>query len=84
MKYYDFSIDKVIPIRKIAIRFNTFCKNYEQISLFDDVKENSNLEKTILDIRNKYGSNSLLKAVSLSNNATQMVRNNLIGGHNAE
>lgn len=84
LKYYDFSIDKVIPIRKIAIRFNAFCKNYEQISLFDDVKENSNLEKTILDIRNKYGSNSLLKAVSLSNNATQMVRNNLIGGHNAE
>ena len=84
LKYYDFSIDKVIPIRKIAIRFNTVCKNYEQISLFDDTKENSNLEKTILDIRNKYGSNSLLKAISLSNNATQMVRNNLIGGHNAE
>ena len=84
LKYYDFSIDKVIPIRKIAISFNTVCKNYEQISLFDDTKENSNLEKTILGIRNKYGNNSLLKAISLSNNATQMVRNNLIGGHNAE
>lgn len=84
LKYYDFSIDKAVPIRKIVINFSTEEKNYEQISLFDNIKDNSNLERAVLDIRNKYGNNILLKAISLNDSATQMVRNNLIGGHNAE
>ena len=71
--------------------------HYEQFNLFDDytswdkdkINENKNLkeeekiQKTMLNIKNKYGKNSILKLVDLSDGATMISRNNQIGGHNA-
>lgn len=68
---------------------------YEQISLFDDVdaiiKEQENkkaelereqkLQKTVIDIKNKYGKNSIVKGMNLEEGATAMTRNKQIGGH---
>ena len=42
------------------------------------------LAKTINDIKKKYGKNSVLKAMNLTDGATTIKRNKLIGGHNAE
>lgn len=39
------------------------------------------LEKTILEIKNKYGKNSIVKVMNLENGATGIDRNNQIGGH---
>ena len=36
------------------------------------------------DIKNKFGKNSILRAISLKDGATTIERNKLIGGHNAE
>ena len=36
------------------------------------------------DIKGKYGKNSLLRCISLDENATMRIRNNYIGGHNAK
>ncbi len=45
-----------------------------------DEKENR-LQKTVLKIQKKFGRNSLIKGMSLMENATQMERNELVGGH---
>ena len=42
------------------------------------------LENTIIKIKNKFGKNSILRATSLKEEATQKERNKLIGGHSAE
>ena len=67
--------------------------HYEQIDIFsnfDDVcddntrvdEENENkLQHVMLDIKKKYGKNSILKAMNLSDGATTIDRNKQIGGH---
>ena len=68
-------------------------EHFEQIDLFsnyDDIDskddridlENENkLQHVMLDIKKKYGKNSILKAMNLSDGATTIDRNNQIGGH---
>ena len=68
-------------------------EHYEQIDIFsnfDDLcndntrvdEENENkLQHVMLDIKKKYGKNSILKAMNLSEGATTMDRNRQIGGH---
>ena len=68
------------------------CKQYD---LFSDIKEEDELEKkelenekkerniqrAILDIKNKYGKNSILKAMNLEEGGTTIERNKQVGGH---
>ena len=70
---------------------------YEQLSLFsnyeDDIekrnkhikdkKEEKELAKTIIDIQDKYGKNSLIKGMNLEEGATTIERNKQVGGHKA-
>ena len=83
---YDYLVESNI-IRKIGISFNDLNnKKYEQLDLFNNI-DNSNdlsLEKTMYNIKSKYGKNSILRCISLDENATMMIRNNYIGGHNAK
>jgi len=72
-------------------------KNYEQLDLFtnyDEVqakreKEENKLKKerriqeAILDIKHRYGKNSIIKGTNLQEGATTIERNGSIGGHNA-
>ncbi len=41
------------------------------------------LQSVMLDVRNKFGKNAVLRAASLQEGATAQQRNNQIGGHNA-
>ena len=81
---YDYIIDSDI-IRRIGISFNGLTdKKYEQLNLFSSYEENDkDLESTINNIKNKFGKNSLLRCISLDENATMKIRNTYIGGHNA-
>lgn len=70
-------------------------KAFEQIDLFTDYaakQEQENQEaadrerekkvqRTILDIKKKYGKNAILKGMNLQEGATAKNRNNTIGGH---
>ena len=38
----------------------------------------------MIDIKNKYGKNSILRASSLKEKATAIERNKMVGGHNGE
>jgi DNA polymerase V len=48
-----------------------------------DLEEELRLQKAIIDIKKKFGKNSVLKAMDLQEGATSKDRNNQIGGHNA-
>ena len=68
-------------------------KNIEQLDLFSDVKnrdkeldvelEERTVQDTIIDIKNRYGANSILKGLDLVDGATTRDRNNQVGGHRA-
>lgn len=78
---------------------NTFdkIKKIQQLDLFtsyDEIIEKENKEeekknkalknqKAILEIKEKYGKNSILKGMNLENGSTQKKRNEEIGGHKA-
>lgn len=85
---YDYNINVSYGIRRINIcYFGIKEKKYEQLNLFNSFEDsllNETLEKTIVSIKNKYGKNIVLRAVSYQEGSTQRNRNKLIGGHNAE
>lgn len=66
-------------------------KSYEQIDLFTDYQEKvkkrkeelteKELQKAMIDIKKKYGKNSILKGMNLQEGATTIDRNKQIGGH---
>ncbi len=82
---YDYRINEKTPIRRIGISFNNVGKRkFEQMNLFQiENKKDEQIEKTIMDIKNKFGKNAILRAVSYEDGATGIARNKLIGGHNA-
>lgn len=69
--------------------------NFEQLDLFtdyEDVKKKKEeeeielmrekkMQKTILEIKKKYGKNAIIKGMNLEEGATTLERNKLIGGH---
>ena len=88
LEEYDYRINEKYPIRRISIWFNNLTnKRITQLDLFNsnyiNYKEEY-LEKTLNDLKIKYGKNSILRGVSYMNFSTQKERNKLIGGHNAE
>ena len=74
-------------IRRIGISYgNVVDEKYETYDLFTDenkLKKEKNLQQSIIDIKKKYGKNSIIKGMDLESKATTIKRNNLVGGHNA-
>lgn len=57
-----------------------------QLSLFDETEDNEKerrIQESILQIKKKYGKNSILKGMNFEDGATAMERNAQIGGHKA-
>ena len=85
---YDFRVNQFILIRRIGIFFgNLKDKLIEQLDLFSihEISEKDlRIEIAMNEIKNKYGKNSILRGLSFTENATQVKRNKLLGGHNAE
>ena len=80
-------VDKNRMIRQIAYTFSELQpEGMEQYDLFTDynaINKEKKLVKSILNIQDRYGKNSLLKGLDLNEKATQRERNNMIGGHRA-
>ena len=85
---YDFRVNQFILIRRIGLFFgNLKDKLIEQLDLFSihEISEKDlSIEMAMNEIKNKYGKNSILRGLSFAENATQIKRNKLLGGHNAE
>ena len=87
LNIFNNNYEEDMPIRKIGIALSRLEKNDSiQLNLFNPieniVKDNS-INKTIDEITEKFGNNSLLKATSLLEQSTIKSRNTKIGGHNA-
>ena len=88
IRLFNKSVDKYHMIRKMGIAFgNVIDEQYKTINLFTDNEEEEKerkVQKAILEIKHKYGKNSILKAMNLQEKATTQKRNKLVGGHNGE
>ena len=87
-KLFTMTTYKNVPIRKIEISFERLKnENAEQINLFDNIELNDKekrLEKSIIEIKAALGKNAILRGMNLQEEATTIIRNKLIGGHNGE
>ena len=81
-KYYE-----DLPIRKVTVSCGKLQeKSGVQLNIFDNIekiKEQEQINEAILEIKDKYGKNALLKASSLLDDSTIQERNKKIGGHSA-
>lgn len=85
--YYE-TIFKDVPIRRLGICFSGLAdESAEGYDLFTDVEaleRERKLENAVLEIKDRFGKNAMLRAFDLQEGATQITRNKLIGGHNGE
>lgn len=77
-----------VPIRKLTVCLMNITdedQSFLQQDLFsvrqEDEKERK-MQEAVLAIRQKFGKNALLRAISYTDKGTARVRNKLIGGHN--
>ena len=79
--------DRETPIRRIGLTCNNVvgegCEGYSLFTNFVAVEKEKKLERTVLALKDKFGKNSMLRAIDLEEGATARERNCLIGGHNA-
>lgn len=88
--------DDALLIRRLSVSANVVYKNGaftetilgEQLGMFDEPnnterEKDEKISRSVIEIKNKYGKNALLKGVSLEEGATQIKRNGQIGGHKA-
>ncbi len=84
---FDKVVDKKVSIRRINITFNKVTPkgDAEQLSFFDNedcsLEKHQTVQKAVIDIKKKFGKNSILKGMNLKEGATAKERNMQIGGH---
>lgn len=85
LKLYERIMDRHTPIHRFYLSFNHVVDEaYQQYDLFTDPAElerEHKLQKAMLDIKDKFGKNAILKGMNLQEGATTMERNRQIGGH---
>ncbi|MBR5192153.1 MAG: DNA repair protein [Clostridia bacterium] len=85
---YEKTANKTTPIRKLSITFfNVIDESQEGYDMFCDynkIQKEKAVEKTVLEIKDKFGKNAMLRCTDLTDGATATLRNKLIGGHNSE
>lgn len=89
-KYFTDSYQRIVrencPIRQIGISLNELLdESYVTFDLFTDFtaeEKERQLQKTVLNIKQRYGKNAILKGISYTDKCTARTRNKLVGGHN--
>lgn len=85
LKLYEQIVDRYTPVHKINLTFNNVVDEmYQQYDLFTDPAElerEHKMQKAMLDIKEKFGKNAILKGMNLQEGATTRERNRQIGGH---
>ncbi len=82
---YKRIVNPQYPIKRINLTCNNVRpETCRQITLFEDtaqLEKNHKVQSAVLDIKQKYGKNAILKAMNLEKAATARERNRQIGGH---
>ena len=86
LNLFDQTTDGTALIRRLGVSFSSLCdsdcEGYDLFSNFDMIDKEKKSEKAVLNIKDKFGKNSIVRAMDLDEGATQVERNKLIGGHN--
>lgn len=86
LSIFDQTTDRNALIRRLSIAFSSLCdsdcEGYDLFTDFEMIDKEKKSEQTVLDIKDKFGKNSIVRAMDLDEGATQTDRNKLIGGHN--
>ncbi len=76
-----------IPIRRLAIAFcdvcDEGCEGYDLFTDWNKVDKEKAAERAVLEIRDRWGKNAVLRGNNLFPAGTQRERNEMIGGHRA-
>lgn len=82
---YERIVNPAYPIKRINISCNHVVpEEFHQYSFFSDAAElekNRKIQKAVLEIKHKFGSNAILKGMNLEKGAMTQERNHQIGGH---
>ena len=85
---YDRIVAPQLPIRRVNISCNQLVSETDlyQYSLLDSdtcesLQRDRRLQQTVLELKQKFGKNAVLKGVDLTECATAIERNGQIGGH---
>ena len=82
---YEHIVDQFTPIRRFNISFNhvvdEVCRQYDLFTDPEELEREHKLQQAMLNIKERYGKNAILKGMNLEEGATTMERNQQIGGH---
>lgn len=82
---YEQIVDPHLSIRRITLTFNRVTdRKYQQYDLFynpHDLEKEHRMQKTVLEIKDRFGKNALFRGMDLQEGATALERNRQIGGH---
>lgn len=90
LELYKETVHQHQEIRQLSVGFDDLVNRaavpWEEDLFSDDSKEEEKsyqVERTVLEIKERFGGNSILRASSLQEEGTMQFRNTLVGGHNA-
>ncbi len=86
LKLYKKILNEDSKINGIGYGFGVLPDIYEQYDIFaneENISKEKKLRESIINIKEKLGKNSVIKAIDLDSSATQRERNKMIGGHNS-
>ena len=85
LELYDSIVDKDRQVRRLGYDFSDLKdESLEQMDFFTDftkAEKEKKLVNMVLDIKDKFGKNAILRGLDLDERATQRERNEQIGGH---
>ena len=86
VKAYEKVVNPNIPVRRISISCNNVMDDTgtKQMSLLDMSEEHEKdvaVQRTVNEIKDKFGKNAVFKGMDLEEAATGIQRNNQLGGH---
>lgn len=86
---FDRIVHKNLTVRRMYLTANRIVQDdgFYQMDLFHNgerEEKEKNLQKAMLDVKKRFGSNAVFKATSLMDGATLRQRNGQIGGHRAD
>ena len=84
---FDRTTDRYTKIRRLGLAFEDVCdegcEGYTLFTDFEAVQKEKTVQRTVLDIRQRFGKNAVLRGTNYLPEGTQRERNGFIGGHRA-
>ena len=87
MEIFDRVAEQRIPIRRLGLSFGNVCdegcEGYDLFTDWEAIDREKTRERTVLEIKERFGKNAILRGNNFFAAGTQRERNEMIGGHRA-